>query len=104
MTSREKELLSGEIFADNAVLSTVELCQMFAIEERRVVEWVAEGVLTTVELNTSEWRFSGTAARRARIALRLERDLGVNVPGVALVLDLLEELEHLRRLTRAERA
>jgi len=34
---------------------------------------------------------------RARIALRLERDLGINVPGVALALELLEELEQLRR-------
>jgi hypothetical protein len=34
--------------------------------------------------------------------LRLERDLGINVPGVALVLELLEELEELRRERRAE--
>ncbi len=102
MTSREREMLSGEIFADSVVLSVSDLCRMFAIEERRVFEWVEEGVLTTIEINSTEWRFDGTAARRARIAQRLERDLGVNLPGIALALDLLDELEQLRRLTKVQ--
>jgi len=42
--------------------------------------------------------------RRVRCAQRLEQDLGVNVAGAALAIDLLEELErlcaHLRRLAR----
>jgi chaperone modulatory protein CbpM len=56
-----------------------------------------------LEIDASEWRFSGAALRRARIALRLERDLGVNLPGVALALDLLEELQRLRRERETER-
>jgi chaperone modulatory protein CbpM len=35
--------------------------------------------------------------RRARLAVRLERDLEVNLAGVALALDLLEEIDRLRR-------
>ncbi len=42
---------------------------------------------------TTEWRFSGAALRRARLALRLERDLELNLAGVALALELMEELE-----------
>jgi chaperone modulatory protein CbpM len=53
-----------------------------------------------LELDAAEWRFSGAQLRRARIALRLERDLGVNAAGVALALELLEELEQLRRERR----
>ena len=52
----------------------------------------------------TEWRFSGAQLRRARIALRLERDLGVNAAGVALALELLEELEQLRRERRIGRS
>jgi chaperone modulatory protein CbpM len=33
---------------------------------------------------------------RVRSALRLQRDLGVNLAGIALALDLMEELESLR--------
>jgi chaperone modulatory protein CbpM len=96
------EALSGEIVEESA-LSLAELTRMFAVDERHVVEWVEEGVLTVIEVDT-EWRFSGAALRRARIALRLERDLGVNLPGIALALDLLEELEQLRRLRQVERS
>jgi chaperone modulatory protein CbpM len=91
---------TAEIVEEGAVLSVADLSRMFAVEERHIVELVEEGVLTVLQVNTTEWRFSGAALRRARIALRLERDLGINVPGVALVLELLEELEQLRRERR----
>jgi chaperone modulatory protein CbpM len=100
MPMPDEESLSGEIIEEGAVLSVEDLSRMFAVEERHIVELVEEGVLSVVEINTTEWRFSGAALRRARIALRLERDLGINVPGVALVLELLEELEQLRRAHR----
>jgi chaperone modulatory protein CbpM len=39
-----------------------------------------------------------------RITRNLQRDLGVNTPGAALALELLEELEQLRaRLRRLEK-
>jgi chaperone modulatory protein CbpM len=98
----DRESLPGEIVEECAALSVSDLTRMFAVDERRIVEWVEEGVLTTIEIDTTEWRFSGAALRRVRIALRLERDLGINLPGVALVLDLLEELEQLRRLREVE--
>jgi chaperone modulatory protein CbpM len=41
--------------------------------------------------------------RRARTALRLQRDLEINLPGVALALELMEELERLRRELRMGR-
>jgi chaperone modulatory protein CbpM len=98
------ESLPGELFDDRAALSISDLSRMFAVEEHHIVELVEEGVLTVIEINTTEWRFSGRELRRARIALRLERDLGINLPGVALALELLEELEPLRRERKAGRS
>ena len=43
------------------------------------------------------------ALRRARLAVRLERDLELNLAGVALAVELLEELAQLRRELRAKR-
>jgi chaperone modulatory protein CbpM len=93
----DAEPLSGEIVEETIVLSVTDLSRMMSVEERHIVELVEEGVLSVLQIDASEWRFSGAALRRARIALRLELDLGVNLPGVALALDLLEELERLRR-------
>jgi chaperone modulatory protein CbpM len=97
MTSVEKELLSGEIFEEYTVLSVDDLSRLCAVDKTFIVELVEEGVLSVIEIEASEWRFQGTALRRARMALRLQRDLEINLPGVALALELLEELERLRR-------
>jgi chaperone modulatory protein CbpM len=104
MSQHHEPYLSGEIFEEGSALSVRELTDMFAVEERRIVEWVEEGVIDVIELSAAEWRFRGAEVRRARIALRLERDLGINAAGVALALELLEELEQLRRERRVGRS
>jgi chaperone modulatory protein CbpM len=88
--------LSGEIFEDFAVLNVDELSRLCAVDRTYIVELVEEGVLDVMEF-APEWRFSGAALRRARTALRLQRDLEINLPGVALALELMEELAALRR-------
>jgi len=97
----DREALHCEIIEESAVLSVADVSRIFAVDERHIVELVEGGVLSVSEIHSSEWRFSGAALRRARIALRLERDLGINLPGVALALDLLEELQQLRRERKA---
>jgi chaperone modulatory protein CbpM len=74
---------------------------MCAVDERHIVDFVEEGVLHVVEIKSTEWYFRGEALRRARLALRLERDLELNLAGVALALELMEELERLRRELQA---
>ena len=43
------------------------------------------------------WRFSGTTLPQVARALRLQRDLELNPAGVAFALDLLSEIEDLRK-------
>ena len=100
----DESFLTGEIFDERSAFSVNDLTRMFAVEERRIVEWVEEGVISVREMDATQWRFSGAQLRRARIAWRLERDLGVNAAGVALALELLEELEQLRRERRSGRS
>jgi len=108
MPTSEEHFLSGDLLDEGIEVSVADLCRMFAVEEHHIIELVEEGVLGTrgavnvIEIDKTAWRFHGTEVRRARIALRLERDLGINVPGVALVLELLEELEQLRRERRVQ--
>jgi chaperone modulatory protein CbpM len=103
MSSSEDQALSSAIFEESTLLTVKDLSRMCAVDERHIVEFVEEGVLNVVEINTTEWHFTGAALRRTRLALRLERDLELNLPGVALALELMEELEHLRRELQARR-
>ena len=103
MSSSENQALPGAIFEESAVLSVKDLSRMCAVDEQHIVEFVEEGVLTVVEINATEWYFTGAALRRARLALRLQRDLELNLAGVALALDLIDELQRLRRELQARR-
>ncbi len=96
MSPSDDRALSGTIFDESATLSIRELSRMCAVDERHIIEFVEEGILNVVNVR-SEWHFSGEALRRARLAVRLERDLELNLAGVALAVELLEELAQLRR-------
>jgi chaperone modulatory protein CbpM len=100
MSPPEDQALHGAIFEESAVLTVKDLSRICAVDERHIVEFVEEGVLHVVETNATEWHFTGAALRRARLALRLERDLELNLAGVALALELIEELQRLRREVR----
>jgi chaperone modulatory protein CbpM len=103
MPPSDDQALTGTIFDQSAILSIKDLSRMCQVDERHIVEFVEEGVLNVVEMR-SEWHFSGDALRRARLAVRLERDLELNLAGVALALDLIEELQRLRRELGARRS
>jgi chaperone modulatory protein CbpM len=96
MTSSEYQVLSGVIVGESTLLTVKDLSRICAVDERHIVEFVEEGVLNVVGVGMPEWQFTGAALRRARLALRLERDLELNLPGVALALELMEELQRLR--------
>jgi chaperone modulatory protein CbpM len=98
-----EEALQGTLVDESTLLSIEDLCRICAIEPRLVVEFVEEGVLEVAAIDTDEWRFRGGALRRVRTAVRLQRDLELNLVGIALTLDLMEEIQQLRREIRARR-
>jgi chaperone modulatory protein CbpM len=102
MSPSNDQAITGTIFDQSAILSIKDLSRMCQVDERHIMEFVEEGVLNVVEVS-SKWHFTGDALRRARLAVRLERDLELNLAGVALALDLIEELQRLRRELEARR-
>ena len=102
MSPFDDQAMTGIIFDQSTILSIKDLSRMCQVDERHIVEFVEEGVLNVIEVS-SEWHFTGDALRRARLAVRLERDLELNLAGVALALDLIEELQRLRRELEARR-
>ena len=88
--------VTGLILEEQTELSLADLCRACAAEAERIVELVNEGVLTPVGVAPDFWVFTGVHLHRARVALRLQNDLGVNLAGAALALELLDELDQLR--------
>ena len=95
-------LIHGSVLDDDTEMTLIELCQACSVHEDDVRVWVSEGVLHPSAEPGQPMRFRGAALRRARVAVRLTRDLEINTAGVALALDLLDEINELRaRLARA---
>ena len=92
--------LSGTLLDDGCEYSLGELCRICGVTAENVIEMVAEGILEPSGDDPAQWRFCGPSVVRIRIVLHLQRDLRVNLPGAALALDLMDELEELRRLQR----
>jgi chaperone modulatory protein CbpM len=104
MKNEKSTPVSGDLLEDDEELSLQELCRACELSEKQVVEMVEYGVIDPVGGEPAEWRFVGVSLHRVRITRNLQRDLGVNTPGAALALELLEELEQLRaRLQRLEK-
>jgi chaperone modulatory protein CbpM len=98
---KEMLVISGTVMDESVQFSLVELCECAKIGREQVIEMVEEGILDPAEgTSIYTWRFDTKALKRLQIAIRLQHDLGVNLPGSALVLDLLEEMEMLRRQMR----
>ncbi len=100
MSSKNDRVVSGTIVEEEVVLSLRDLCRVCSVRTEFVVELVEQGALEPAGEVLEQWMFSGASLRRARTALRLHRDLGVNAAGAALILDLLEEMEQLRARLR----
>lgn len=88
--------LTATLLDDATPMTLAELARACRAAEEQVHVWVVEGVLQPIGDSPLEWRFTGPALRRARLAVTLTRELEVNAPGVALALDLMDEIESLK--------
>jgi chaperone modulatory protein CbpM len=98
MTRDEMDVLMGQLLDDSLELELDEFCRICHASEEFVLALVAEGVIEPHGDDRPRWRFSGLSVRRTQVAVRLHHDLDVNLPGVALALELLEEIDRLRRV------
>ena len=99
--SAQTVYITGFLLEEESGLSLQDICRVCAAQSVEIIELVHEGVLHPGGESDSDWQFTGVHVHRAQRALRLQRDLGVNLPGVALALQLMDEMEHLRARLQA---
>ncbi len=92
--------LLGEILDEDTEVSLMELCELCALHAEAVQAMVDEGILEPSSGARGHGRFPRRSMKRVRVTLSLQHDLGVNLAGAALALDLLDEIEALRARLR----
>lgn len=102
MTSQALSVLTGTVVEEGVELTLSELCGACGAEVVLIEQLVAHGVVEPSSRGGAPegWTFAGTSLKRTRTAVRLIRDLDLNLPGAALALDLLDEIERLQRELR----
>lgn len=90
----------AEPLEPDAPVDLAELCGTCGVSAEWVIELVEEGILEPIAYGRRGPRFTAVAVRRVQTVRRLQRDLGVNRAGAGLAVELIEEVETLRRRVR----
>ncbi len=99
----QDDILTG-VLIDEATLTLEELARACAVEPGWVMERVAAGFVLgpagrSISLAGS-WRFTSVEIVRTRRLAAVERDFDANPELAALVADLIEEVDRLKRTIR----
>ena len=96
-------ILTGEVLDESVEITIVQLCRSCSVQAETIEAMVEHGVLEPSGRRGPYWCFPSSSIKRTRVALRLQRDLGVNLAGAALALDLLERIDELSERLQAGR-
>lgn len=94
----QEDLFTAVLIDENTHWRRVDICQHYHISEDLLAEMEEHGLFDTcfAVTESKEKVLTQKAVTRLEKACRLHADLGINLPGVVLALELLEEMETLR--------
>lgn len=95
--SKPISIATGELVDLEQPKTLPQICREYAVHAEWVMSLVDEGILSPHGKAPDQWLFPGNSCYRISVVVRLQRDLGVNLAGAALALELLEELQVLRQ-------
>ncbi len=94
-------VLQCQVVEEEVQMTLADLCRVCDAERELVLQLVEHGVIEPLGSAPQSWVFTGASLQRTRTALRLLRDLELNLPGAALAVDLLEQIARLQRELQA---
>lgn len=98
--TKQNTTLTVEVLDNNGSTFTLrEVCERGDCHAEFIIKLVDYGIIAPVEERPEarQWQFDVAALNRLQRAIRLQRDLKLNLPGLALSLDLLDEVNTMRR-------
>ena len=91
------QIVTSILMDDNEeVYSVTQLCETYHISEAFLTQLLEHGMFDTETPPIKQNQFNLQMVKRICSARRLQDDLGVNMEGVVLIMELLDELEQLR--------
>lgn len=99
MTDKDQILTVEVSDANGSTFTLREVCERGDCHAEYVIKLVSYGIIAPVEEGPEarRWQFDVEALNRLQKAMRLQRDLKLNLPGLAMSLELLDEVQDMRR-------
>jgi DNA-binding transcriptional MerR regulator len=79
------------------LISTEELLEITGITQGLLNYFLEMGLIEPVECKTGLFWFDISAVPRIRMIQRLRSDIGINLPGISIILDLQDRIQQLQR-------
>ena len=100
MHKNVNKLITGHVVRDSQKIPLEELCNSCSISVEEIKVMVEHGIIKPIQFQTDihRWAFNGKCVLRIKTVIRLQRDLGVNMAGAALAVELLDEIKKLRQI------
>lgn len=92
---KEDNTLIGVLIEEATTISFKEVCHKYAMPNELLLEMVEYGLFSSQTTKTEHLKLNQRDLRTIESAFRLHKDLGINLPGVALALELLEKIDKL---------
>ncbi len=94
---KQDDLIRGVLIEKSHSLTLEEFCGAIHTSPEIIIEMVEYKLLLPEGETQDKWRFDSFSLRRGRIALSFYYELEINWEGIALAVELLEEIEQLRQ-------
>ncbi len=88
-------VISGQLLQQDQALSFEEFCHALDTENAVIIEMIEFSLLEPQGNSPETWSFDSICVTRAKRALHFQQDLEVNMAGIALALDLLDQIDAL---------
>ena len=89
-------IIDAEQENEATFISLTEFCRLMHADHDLVVQLVENELIHPTGDDPYSWQFDAICIQRARTALSFYHSLEVNLPGLALALDLLDQIAELK--------
>lgn len=90
------QIIEAVVYDEQLTLTLIELSKACHVHAEWILELVDEGIIDPLKKETIHYHFSASCLKQALAVKHLQRDLGINLSGAALVLDLKKEIDKLQ--------
>ncbi|USQ14880.1 molecular chaperone [Legionella lytica] len=91
----KNDILVGVIIEETKTFTYTEVCHKYNIPKQLLSEMMEHGLFSNASTELEQLKLNQKELHKIESAFRLHCDLGINLPGVVLAIELLEKIEKL---------